>query len=113
MTTVLPTDLDVLIPLPICIPTMRESCISEDVAKEDTYYSRNRDTKLKYQTKYHNVNHVEYLTYQHSYYATNRKNILEKRQKQITCDCGRVVSVGHLHKHLKTKIHQNNIQSRG
>lgn len=115
MTTVLHTDLD-MYTTTTTTPTNSVtvvSSISEDVSKEDTYYRRNRDTKLKYQSKYHNVHHDEYLTYQHSYYATNRKNILEKRQQQITCECGRVVSVGHLIKHLKTKIHQLNIQSRG
>jgi hypothetical protein len=90
--------------------------IIEDDVDEETYYLRNKEmyrerylqnieSKRAYQNDYNLVNHEKYITYQKSYYQLKRAKILETKKELVTCECGRVVSMGNLTCHKKTNIH--------
>jgi hypothetical protein len=90
----------------------------EQIIKNDneTYYSRNKDlfkerytknaeNKRAYQTDYNLINNDKYTEYQKSYYQKRRDALLESKKEKIMCECGKIVSLGHLTCHKKTNAH--------
>ena len=103
---------------------IEESDEDEEVIKNDneTYYSRNKDTfkerymkniesKRSYQNDYNLINNDKYTEYQNNYYQKRRDSLLESKKEKITCECGKVVSVGHLTCHRKTSSHTRRMNS--
>jgi hypothetical protein len=44
-------------------------------------------------------------------YQANKETILQKRKEKYTCDCGSIVCIGNKSTHLKTKKHQDYMDS--
>ncbi len=81
-----------------------------------TYYQNNkqkiqeqyvlkREDKLAYQLEYNLLNRNKYLDYQKNYYATKKDDILRMKREKVTCECGKIVSLGYMTAHKKTKKH--------
>ena len=80
------------------------------------YYEENKE-KIKEQKKKYRDEHKEQIKEYYEtnkeilshkkkqYYENNKEKILEQYLEQITCECGRIVTKIHLHRHKKSKIH--------
>ena len=68
-------------------------------------YAAKRDDKLAYQIEYNLINRDKYLDYQKSYYESKKDEILRMKREKITCECGKLVSMGYMTAHKKTKKH--------
>jgi hypothetical protein len=99
---------------------IQECC--NDERNNNTYYLRNKetfkeryvnniDTKRAYQVEYNLINNDKYNAYQKSYYEQKREKLLEMKKEKVMCDCGKMVSAGHLTCHKKSSIHIKRLQS--
>ena len=77
--------------------------------KQQAFYFFNKKEKINYQTDYNAEHKTEYLQYQKQYYQQKKKDILEKKKEKRTCECGRLVSVGHMQVHLTTTLHHKHL----
>jgi len=68
-------------------------------------YASKREDKLAYQIEYNLINREKYLDYQKSYYESKKDEILRMKREKITCECGKLVSMGYMTAHKKTKKH--------
>ena len=68
-------------------------------------YAAKREDKLAYQIEYNLINRDKYLDYQKSYYESKKEEILRMKREKITCECGKLVSMGYMTAHKKTKKH--------
>ena len=68
-------------------------------------YAAKRDDKLAYQIEYNLINRDKYLDYQKSYYESKKDEILRMKREKTTCACGKLVSMGYMTAHKKTKKH--------
>ena len=68
-------------------------------------YASKREDKLAYQIEYNLINRDKYLDYQKSYYESKKDEILRMKREKITCECGKLVSMGYMTAHKKTKKH--------
>jgi hypothetical protein len=68
-------------------------------------YAAKREDKLAYQIEYNLINRDKYLDYQKSYYESKKEDILRMKREKITCACGKLVSMGYMTAHKKTKKH--------
>jgi hypothetical protein len=68
-------------------------------------YASKREDKLAYQIEYNLINRDKYLDYQKSYYESKKEEILRMKREKITCACGKLVSMGYMTAHKKTKKH--------
>ena len=68
-------------------------------------YASKREDKLAYQIEYNLINRDKYLDYQKSYYESKKEEILRMKREKITCECGKLVSMGYMTAHKKTKKH--------
>ena len=68
-------------------------------------YASKREDKLAYQIEYNLINRDKYLDYQKSYYESKKDEILRMKREKITCVCGKLVSMGYMTAHKKTKKH--------
>jgi len=68
-------------------------------------YAAKREDKLAYQIEYNLINRDKYLDYQKSYYESKKDEILRMKREKITCVCGKLVSMGYMTAHKKTKKH--------
>ena len=68
-------------------------------------YAAKREDKLAYQIEYNLINRDKYLDYQKSYYESKKDEILRMKREKITCECGKLVSMGYMTAHKKTKKH--------
>jgi hypothetical protein len=97
----------------------------EQIVKNDneTYYARNKDVfkerylknvenKRAYQNDYNLINNDKYTEYQKSYYQKRRDTLLESKKEKVTCECGKIVSLGHLTCHKKTSSHTKRLISK-
>lgn len=78
---------------------------NDSTNQPETYYLKNRDSKLQYQKEYNAKNKDTYLEYQKSYYDTKKEQILNKKKEKVVCECGRLISFGQLTNHKKTNLH--------
>jgi len=69
-------------------------------------YALKREDKVAYQIEYNLINHDKYLDYQKSYYESKKDEILRMKKEKITCECGKLVSMGYMTAHKKTKVHR-------
>jgi len=68
-------------------------------------YAAKREDKLAYQIEYNLINRDKYLDYQKSYYESKKDEILRMKREKITCECGKLVSMGYMTAHKKTNKH--------
>jgi hypothetical protein len=68
-------------------------------------YAAKREDKLAYQIEYNLINRDKYLDYQKSYYESKKEEILRMKREKTTCACGKLVSMGYMTAHKKTKKH--------
>ena len=68
-------------------------------------YASKREDKLAYQNEYNLLNRDKYLDYQKSYYESKKEEILRMKREKVTCECGKLVSLGYMTSHKKTKKH--------
>ena len=68
-------------------------------------YAAKREDKLAYQIEYNLINRDKYLDYQKSYYESKKDEILRMKREKIACECGKLVSMGYMTAHKKTKKH--------
>ena len=71
---------------------------------QEQYVSK-REDKLAYQIEYNLINRDKYLDYQKSYYESKKDDILRMKREKTTCACGKLVSMGYMTAHKKTKKH--------
>ena len=55
------------------------------------------------------INYEKYAQYQKSYYEKRKKALLEEKAQKVLCECGRMVSLGHMISHKKTNIHKKHM----
>jgi hypothetical protein len=90
--------------------------IEDDADDATTYYSNNKnafkerylnnlESKRSYQIDYNLINNEKYNEYQKKYYEQRRESLLETKKEKVKCECGKMVSAGHLTCHKKTSIH--------
>ena len=95
----------------------------DDTPSPETYYSRNKEIikekyrknaekRLEYQTTYNLINYEKCAQYQKSYYEKRKRELLEKQAQKVLCECGRMVSLGHMFSHKKTNIHKKHMKNR-
>lgn len=65
--------------------------------------------KIAYQQEYIQKNSNKHVDYYKDYYLKNRERLLAERQEKITCICGKEVSKSSLSQHMKTTLHENNL----
>lgn len=65
--------------------------------------------KIAYQQEYIQKNSDKHVDYYKDYYLKNRERLLAERQEKITCICGKEVSKSSLSQHMKTALHENNL----
>jgi hypothetical protein len=75
----------------------------KDAIKER--YLNNTEALKAYQRDYNLLNSEKYTEYQKQYYERKRDELLRIKKEKITCECGKVVSTGHMTCHKKTNIH--------
>jgi hypothetical protein len=68
-------------------------------------YLQNVEKNRAYQIEYNLINHEKYTAYQKSYYESKKDEILRAKKEKTTCECGKIVSAGHMTCHKKTNIH--------
>jgi phosphohistidine phosphatase SixA len=68
-------------------------------------YRNNSEALKAYQTEYNLNNHERYVEYQKNYYEQRKEKILQAKKEKVTCECGKVVTIGHMSTHKKTNIH--------
>jgi hypothetical protein len=74
-------------------------------------YQQNAEKRRTYQIEYNQQNHDKYLDYQKKYYDEKKESILRSKREKVLCECGKLVSQGHLTTHKKTNIHLKNIKN--
>jgi hypothetical protein len=90
--------------------------------EEGSYYSRNKsmfkerylnqlENKRAYQIDYNLINNEKYTEYQKNYYQNRKEKILENKKERVLCECGKIVSAGHLTSHKKSNIHFKRMNS--
>jgi hypothetical protein len=90
--------------------------------ENDSYYARNKDmfkerylsnleNKRAYQIDYNLINHEKYSEYQKNYYERRREKLLESKKEKVMCECGKMVSAGHMTCHKKSSIHFKRINA--
>jgi len=104
-----------------CVECQEKGSVNAD-QMQDTYYNRNKElfkekykinaeSKRAYQIDYNLINSEKYTAYQKSYYEQRREKLLESKKEKVLCECGKMVSVGHLTCHKKTNIHIKRINA--
>jgi hypothetical protein len=97
---------------------------NKEIVNDETYYSRNKalfkerylnnlESKRAYQNDYNLINCEKYKKYQSDYYQIRKTQILETKKEKVLCECGKMVSAGHLTCHKKSNIHlkrMNNVE---
>ena len=89
---------------------------NSQIEDEKSYYSRNKkifqkryidnlENRRAYQNDYNLINHERYSEYQRSYYEQRREKLLESKKERVMCECGKMVSAGHMTCHKKSNIH--------
>jgi len=102
-----------------CVVSQKEQ---EEESKKLTYYQihkeeikekykKNAVKRRTYQIEYNQANHDKYLDYQKKYYDEKKENILRFKREKIMCECGKMVSQGHINLHKKTNIHLKRLAS--
>lgn len=98
-----------------CIVSQKESNkltyyqIHKEEIKEK--YKKNAVKRRTYQIEYNQANHDKYLDYQKKYYDEKKEDILRVKREKIMCECGKMVSQGHINLHKKTNIHLKRLNS--
>ena len=93
----------------------------EEDNETHTYYSRNKEAfrerytnnievKRAYQNDYNLINNEKYTEYQRIYYEQRREKLLESKKEKVMCECGKMVSRGHMTCHKKSNSHIKRIQ---
>jgi len=96
---------------------------SVEVKNEDSYYKRNKELLKEkyaekaekaraYQIEYNLINNDKYSAYQKNYYCQKKEKILESKKEKVTCECGKLISLGHMTVHKKTAIHLKKMNSK-
>jgi phosphotransacetylase len=73
-------------------------------------YRNNSEALKAYQTEYNLNNHERYVEYQKNYYEQRKEKILQAKKEKVTCECGKVVTIGHMSTHKKTNIHLKRLE---
>ena len=90
------------------------------------YYQANKQKKIEYQQEHYQANKQKIRQYQKEYQRANKDKISEQKkeylrankerikeynQEKIECDCGVVVSRGHISRHKRSKKHTEYLNS--
>jgi hypothetical protein len=71
------------------------------------------DKEIKEKKNQYYKNNKEQMSEQHKqYYKNNKDNIKERRTQQITCECGRTITIQVKAKHEQSKKHLNFIKNK-
>ena len=74
--------------------------------RKKQYYNENRVKILEEQKLYRELNPDKKKEEKKRYYLNNIDKIKEKIKEKVLCECGCIITKGHLTKHLKTLKHQ-------
>ena len=69
------------------------------------HYVKNKDKRLECAKQYYTENKDKILESHNQYYNQKKDKILEYKKKKVTCECGCILTRGHLLRHKKTKKH--------
>ena len=75
------------------------------------HYIKNRERNLNYRKNYYNENKDRVLEQKKNYYNENKDKIKEYRSQIIECECGSTIQLPEKSRHLKTKKHQDFLNS--
>jgi hypothetical protein len=75
------------------------------------YYEENADKLKKYHKEYYIENTDKIKEHSNQYYQENKNKINEKNKQKITCECGCELTKRYSNKHIKTKRHQELMNS--
>ena len=92
--------------------TYRENNKEQIKERDHIYYQDNREKILKQVKEYNKANKDKIKEWHSNYYQNNKDKWRlsnEKREQQITCECGCVLQKKAVYKHLKSLKHQNYI----
>ncbi len=81
----------------------------EEYRKE--YYEKNIEQILENKKEYYKDNKKEILEYKKEYYEENKEKIKEYKQVKCSCSCGSNFCQNNINKHIKSKKHQNFLNS--
>jgi hypothetical protein len=65
----------------------------------------NKEHVTKYHQEYHVANSDVINARARAHYEANKESITERRGAKVTCECGAVVRLSHIARHLKTERH--------
>jgi group I intron endonuclease len=83
----------------------------ERCEKSKAFYHSHKEEVLEKMKEYREENKDKIKERKKEYREKNKDKIKERKSKQITCDCGCIVSNGHLARHNKSKKHQDYINN--
>lgn len=89
--------------IPITVTSLSYYETNKERVKER--YLQNAEKNRAYQIEYNLINQDKYTEYQKTYYESKKEEILRTKKEKVTCECGKVVSLGHMTCHKKTNIH--------
>ncbi len=81
---------------------------NEEKLKQDKhdYYEKNKKSIQIKSKKYREINADAIKAQSREHYNLNRNKILEKLKRKEKCECGSIVAMGTMSRHLKTKKHK-------
>jgi predicted RNA-binding Zn-ribbon protein involved in translation (DUF1610 family) len=83
----------------------------DDIAiKQKEYYIANKDEMAIYKKTYYMANKDESNKRSEEWRLANKDIILEKRNETFICECGKEINRCHKARHLKTKVHNDNMK---
>ena len=88
-----------------CINKVVVGRIRKETMKAD--YEKHKKKRLKYAEEYRNNNLKKVSECKKKWYQKNKENILNKIKEKFDCECGGKYTRAHKVRHLKTKKHQN------
>jgi len=75
------------------------------------YREDNREQINEWRKQYRKDNKEQITEYKKQYYEDNKEQIAEQRNKKYNCECGSTCSLRNKSAHLKSKKHQNFLQT--
>jgi hypothetical protein len=76
------------------------------------YHIDNKEKISKQQKQYRIANKEHYQQYNKQYNIKNKEKIREHQYQKHNCECGKIYTQSHKARHIKTKKHQNYINSK-
>jgi hypothetical protein len=94
-----------------CQKEYRETNKEEIKEYQKQYRETNKEEIKEYQKQYRETNNEHKKEYNKDYHETNKEKIKEHIKQKITCECGKIFTLGNKARHLKSNVHTNFIKN--